>query len=348
MKRVIIIILAAIVIILIAARMYLNTFVLNHVNHVLNTIEGYQGSVRDIDIALYRGAYTIYDLKLDKKASGIPVPFVAIEQADLSIQWSGLLRGRIISEIELVKPVITFAKNNNQTQTGENVDWTKPITSLMPIDINRISFTQGRLAYQDFSASPQVNIYIHNMIGEVRNLRNVDDANSPLPSELQIRGNSIGKGRLAITGKLNILKEFPDMDIAMQLENVYLPAMNDYTKAYAAIDVESGNLNVYSELVVKDRRVSGYVKPLATDIHIIDLQGTNPIKLAWETVAAVIVTLFTNQRKDQFATRAELTGDLSNIETNTWSVIAGIIKNAFLEALDKGFDGESEMGTGRD
>lgn len=160
-----------------------------------------------------------------------------------------------------------------------------------------------------------------------------------MPSTLVVKGDSIGEGNLVLKGRLNILKEIPDMDIYTQLENVHMQALNSYSNAYAALDFKGGTVNVYSEFIIKDNQVSGYVKPIAKNISLVDLsKEANPVKVAWESVVSTIVTIFTNQRNDQFATRIDLSGSLSKINTNTWSAVAGIIKNAFLSAVKKGFD----------
>ncbi len=334
-------ILAVIIIGLVGARLYLNVWLPKYVNQVLNNIEGYQGSVEDIDIALYRGAYKIHKLKLFKKNGNIPVPFIDIDLVDLSIQWHSLLQGRVVSDVKLIKPILNFAVNKSDTaqQTGGDVDWIKPIKDLMPIDINLVTFNQGKLTYQDFSKSPQVNVYINDMSGEISNLRNVTDGGEALPSTIIVKGNSIGNGRLDINGKLNILKKVPDMDINAQLENIDLTALSNYTHAYAAIDIRGGSLNIYSKVAVKDSNVSGYVKPIAKGVSLIDLgKEKNPVKAIWQTVVAVVVEIFTNQSKDQFATTVPLEGKLGSINTDKWEALIGIIRNAFVESVKAGFD----------
>jgi hypothetical protein len=336
-------IIALVIALLIAGRLYLNVWLLNYVNDALNKIDGYEGTVESIDVALYRGAYRIHKLQLFKQTGKIPTPFIDIDTTDLSIQWGALLHGRIVSNADLTAPVINFAVNQSGTaeQTGAGVDWTKPIKDLMPIDINLVTFKDGKLTYQDFSTTPKVNVYIHHMSGEARNLRNVVDASQPLPSTIVVKGDSIGGGNLEIKGKMNILKEIPDMDLETKLEHVHLPALSDYSNAYAGIDIKDGNLNVYSEFIVKDSQVSGYVKPIATHVSLIDLRKpTNPIKLAWETVVATVVEIFTNHAKDQFATKIPLEGNLKNVDTDTWSAISGIIRNAFVHAFRNGLDSD--------
>lgn len=329
---------ALILVILVILRLYLSTWVLDYVNNVLANIPGYQGSVGSINIDLYRGAYRINKLVLNKIEANIPVPFIAIDVTDFSVEWRSLLHGRIVASATLTHPVINFATNKSTKQTGENVDWTKPIKDLVPVDINYVKFNDGVITYQDFSATPQVNVYIHQMNGEVRNLRNVTDPATPLPSTLYVKGSSIGNGNLNISGRLNILKEVPDMDIKLALENVNLPALNNYTEAYAAFDFKAGNFNLYSQLTVKDKRVSGYIKPVVTKLEVNVIKKDNPVEVVWSTAVAVVLKVFTNPSKDQFATRVDLEGSLDHVGTDVWSALGGVFRNAFISAMTRGFD----------
>ena len=333
-------------IVLIVARIYLNGWLLDYVNGALSNIKGYQGSVESIDIALYRGAYRINGLKVEKKTGHIPTPFIAIKTADLSIQWGALFRGRIVSDIDLDTPVLNFAVNPSGTaqQTGAGADWSKVIKDLMPMDINTVTFANGKLTYQDFSTTPKVNIYIDHMRGNVNNLRNVEDASKPLPSTLLVRGDSIGKGALTIKGRMNVLRPIPDLDLDAKIENIDLPALSNYSNAYAAIDIRKGRLSVYSELIIKDKVVSGYIKPIATDIALIDLKkDANPLKFVWQSAVTVVMEIFTNRSKDQFATKIPLSGRLDNIDTDSWATLGGIVRNAFVGAFKKGFEGDTRF-----
>lgn len=327
---------------LIALRAYLPFWVTDYVNRTLDNIPGYSGSISDVDLALYRGAYIIKNLNVVKDGRDIPVPFIDIRRIDLSLQWSALFRGRVVGDVTLYEPKLNFATGKGgSTQTGESTNWTKPIKDLMPLDINWVEIQDGTITYQDFSAREKVDLSIYDLNARATNLRNVEDENNPLPSTITARGRSVGKGQLAIDGRVNILKRIPDMKVKGKLEQVNLPSLNDYARTAAGIDFTTGTLNVYSDITVKDGRVSGFVKPLATDISLIDLEeDANPIGVVWESIVSVLLEIFQNQPRDQFATQVELTGTIKNPDTNFWSTIRGIFKNAFIEAYSRNFEPE--------
>jgi flagellar basal body-associated protein FliL len=66
MKKKSIIIISIIIVILIGVRVALPYLVVNYVNKVLADIPGYQGSIKDVDLDLYRGAYVIDSLDIQK------------------------------------------------------------------------------------------------------------------------------------------------------------------------------------------------------------------------------------------------------------------------------------------
>jgi hypothetical protein len=332
------------IIAIIVVHTYLAAWLLDYVNNTLANIPGYTGKGESLNIDLYRGAYRINNLVINKKEGTIPTPFVAIDHADLSLQWSALFDGRIVSNIELEHPVINFAVNKGATQAGTEADWTKPIKDLMPIDINRVAFENGKITYQDFSSNPKVDIFIDHMSGEISNLRNVEDKDHPLPSKIDVAGDSIGKGTLKIHGTLNILKPVPDMNILMSLENVDLPALNTYSEAYASFAFKSGKFNLYSHLVAKESQIDGFVKPMLQNLSVDVLKHENPAQVVWDTIVAGVMKLFTNPSKDQFATEIPLTGNLKNPSTNIWVTLTGIFSNAFVQAMQQGFSATGEKG----
>lgn len=335
-------IVVGVLILAVAIRAYMPIWITDYVNKTLDNIPGYSGSISDVDLALLRGAYVIKDLKLDKDGGDIPVPFLAAKSIDLSLQWSALFRGEVVGDVTIYKPVINFAVGSGgSVQTGTSTDWTVPIKELMPLDINWIEIRDGTIAYQNFAEKEKVDLSIYNLDAKATNLRNIEDKNAALPSTVTARGNSVGKGKLALDGRMNILKPVPDMDVKGKIESINLPSLNDYARSFAAIDFETGTLNVYTDLMVKDGNVTGFVKPLATDISLIDLsKDSNPIGVVWESLVSVVMEVFENQSKDQFATQIPLKGNIKSPNTSFWATLGGVFRNAFVKAYSENFDKE--------
>ncbi|HEY3488094.1 MAG TPA: DUF748 domain-containing protein, partial [Gammaproteobacteria bacterium] len=130
-------------------------------------------------------------------------------------------------------------------------------------------------------------------------------------------------------------KQVPDLDLDLKFENVHMPALNDFFKAYAGIDIEQGNFSLYSEIVVKDGALEGYIKPVAENVEVVDPEKDKGLSLVWESIVGFVAELFKNKPKDQLATQIPLSGDLNNVETSAWMAIWNIFRNGFVQAFSK-------------
>ncbi len=61
-------------------RALLPIFLQRYVNRVLDRSEDYEGSVGDVDVALFRGAYTIEAVEIHKRNGRVPVPEIFQDQ----------------------------------------------------------------------------------------------------------------------------------------------------------------------------------------------------------------------------------------------------------------------------
>ena len=339
-----------IIVILIGIRIALPYIVKDYVNKTLQNLDGYTGSVADIDINLYRGAYVIDSLVIQKLEGNNPVPFVSIQKIDLSVEWGALFHGAIVGEIELYSPRLNFVAEAKEKgvegQSGDDVDWTETIKDLMPLQINRFAIINGNIHYLDYGTDPKVDLYLNNLNAEATNLNNAEDIEKDLPSHLVITAVSIGNGNLNVTADLNILKQIPDMDIDFKFENADLPAFNDFLKSYAAIDAEKGLFSLYSEIAVDSGNIDGYIKPILNKFQIFSLKediGDNIFSFIWQGIAGLVMEIFQNQSKDQFATKVSLSGNVEDLSTGILPAIWNVFKNAFIQAFKKDTDNEIDF-----
>lgn len=331
----------ALVILLIAFRLYLPTLVLNYTNKTLSNIEEYYGHVEEIDIFLIKGQYTIKGLEIYKKGND-ENPLLILPRTDLSVQWGALKDGEIAGEIDVFNPEINFIiydgdSEDNNSQTGSEVDWTEPIKDLMPLEINRFSVNNARVHYKDPIQSPAIDIYINDLNVVGSNFTNASDLEDPLPSKITAEGTSIGGGKMYMTMRINPLKKIPDLDYTFKFEGVELKALNDFSSAYGALDFDKGTLDMYSEMVIKDGNIKGYFKPVMINVDLIDFSEDvkNPLKLVWEGFVSALIEIFENQGEDQFASKIPLEGTVDNAQTKLWPTLGSILRNAFVEAFKK-------------
>ena len=322
-----------IIVFLIVLRLFMPVLVKNYVNGVLADIPGYYGHVDGIDIDLYRGAYVIENMTLNKVEAGSEVPFLDFEKTDISIEWNALVKGRIVSEIEMNRPKIIYVLEDQQEggTAPEADDWTKALTDLVPISINNLQITDGTVAFVQVQANPTIDLNLKNLNLNATNLRNVVQKERTLPSDIHATATSIGQGDLVLDGKMNLVKEVPDMDIAFSVTDADVKALNDFTKYYAEIDFESGTFEVFGEIAIADGFLKGSIKPIIKNGKLVGKED-GFLETLWEGFVGFFKFVLKNQKNNTLATKVPLEGDLNNLGTKTWPTVTNIFKNAWVKA----------------
>ncbi len=314
----------------------------HYVNKELGKLEGYQGHVEDIDIALWRGAYKIEGLYIEKIGSKAPEPFFGANVIDISVQWAALFKGAIVGEVIIDQPKLNFAvePSTGEVQTGGNNDWTETVKNLVPIQINRFVINQAQIFYKDPTSNPKISVELKRFDLLATNLGNADDSDSLLPAHLTASGNMSGNGKLRISADLNPLKKIPDFDLSLELNALDLTYLKDLTEAYANFTFKDRRLFLSSEFAMKDGQFKGYVKPLLKNVQVIDLDNKESSfwRKAWEVAVGTVMELFENQRKDQFGTKVPFEGNVNDTEVGSINTLANVLRNAFIQAFNNDVD----------
>jgi hypothetical protein len=332
----------SIITLLIVGRAVMPYAVKRYVNHKLHQLPGYGGSVGDVDIHLYRGAYSIHDVDIVKKTNNVPIPFVKAALVDFSVQWRELRQHALVGEVELDHAQLNFVKGKTKEQDQTKIDrsWVEVVNDLFPFKINRFEIRDSVVRYADLSATPQVDIAVTNLHILCHNITNSRNLTNELPTPFDVTGTTIGGGKLAISGAANPFTKTPRFDVNAKLEGADLTALNNFLRAYAKVDVKRGTLNFYTEMAAADGRFKGYVKPLLQDLDIVDLKEDikKPLKLFWESFVAGVMKVFKNQPKDRFAARIPIEGNLDNPKADILQTLSSVLRNAFVKALSPRVD----------
>lgn len=331
-------IVGTLVVLLIALRIALPYILLKFVNREIDTLEGYEGYVKDIDVSLIKGAYTLRGIRLDKDSYKIPVPFFAASDIELSIEWEPLFKGSLVGEIIVQNLEMNFVKGPTEatSQTGIDKSWVDVVDDLMPLRLNRFEVFNGKVYYRDFHSTPKVDVGATDLYLIAENLSNAKKFEKELPSDVHARGNMY-EGKLTFDMQIDPLRKKPQFDAKAELRNMDLKKINDFLKAYGNFDVSKGRFSIYAEAAADDGRITGYTKPIIKDVKVLnwkeDKEKGKPLQPVWEALVSGVSWIFKNKSKDQVATRAEFTGNIDDPNFNVWGIIGQILRNAFIEAL---------------
>src|SRR5688572_6633541 len=79
--------------------------------YVIGTLDKsplYEGRIGKLRLHLWRGAYSIEDVRIDKTIGNVPVPFFTAERVDFSVEWGALLHGSLVGRMVLEEPELNF------------------------------------------------------------------------------------------------------------------------------------------------------------------------------------------------------------------------------------------------
>ena len=294
-------------------RLALPGWVTDSVNRKLADMGEYRGQVGNVALHLWRGAYSIEDLQIEKRTGKVPVPLLNAPRADLTVSWPALLHGAVEAKVTFESPEINFvdAESSAAAQSGKGVNWRAQLEELLPIRLDEVLIHNGTVHFRNFTSHPKVDLLATAVEGRVLNLSNARNE-AERAADLEFTGTVLGDAALQSTARFDPLGKLDDFNFSLKIDRIELQRANDLLQAYVKVDVESGQGDFLMELEARDGQLKGYAKPLFRDVRVfswkqdVEQQGDNPLRAAWEVLAGVIEDLFKNQRTGQFATRVEI------------------------------------------
>src|SRR3989440_10002184 len=156
----------------------------DYVNRTLDRSPMYSGNIGEVQIHLWRGAYSIHDIRVSKTSGSVPVPLFAGRRLDFAIQWDALLHHKIVGRLLMEKPELNFvdAPSEGETQTGAGGPWLQMIKNLFPFKINSAVIKNGAVHFRAYQAAKPVDVYISQFEALIDNLGNIRDETNPLVS----------------------------------------------------------------------------------------------------------------------------------------------------------------------
>jgi len=329
---------------LVIVRIILPYVLLHYANKTLAAMNGYYGHIDDIDLYIYRGAYTIKDFYIDKvdSTSREQVPFISSEVIDLSVEWKSLFKGRLVGELEFTNPLVRFTKDKAEPAEIQNdtTDFRHILKSFMPLKINRFEVHNGKIQYIDATSTPSVDVVMTNTYVLAQNLSSVQD--TALLGATVVASADIYKGKLDFKMKMDPLADEPTFDMNAELKNTNLPELNDFFKAYANFDVHAGTFGLYTEVAAKDGKFVGYVKPIIKDLNVTGPEDRHDsfFNKIYEALVGTAGVILKNPKEKQVATKIPIVGEYGKTTIGTWYAIVEVLRNAFIQAIYPSIDNE--------
>ncbi len=208
----------------------------------------------------------------------------------------------------------------------------------MTLALEKLRLEDCELGYVNKAKSPDYRAYFTDANVTVTNLSNQFVKG---PATVTATGKFMGSGPTKAVAHFRAAKSGPDFDLDLAIENTDMTRMNDILRAYGKFDVAAGKFSFYTQLAAKNGYVNGYVKPLFQDMKVYDKQQDKNkpfLKKAYEAVVGGVAKLLENKKREEVATRADISGPIENPKSSVLQIIGKLLENAFIRAILPGFD----------
>jgi len=208
----------------------------------------------------------------------------------------------------------------------------------LQLRLDRLRVVNGNIGFVNKTARQEYRVFLSDLEVELKNFSNQFTEGA---GTAQVRGRFMGSGLTVASATFRPERSGPDFDVNVRIEDTEMTALNRLLRAHGRFDVVAGFLSFYTELNVKDRAVTGYVKPLFRNVDVYAKEQDADkgfFQKVYEKMVSGVAKLLENRPRDEVATQTRVAGPVQQPQTSTWQVILNLVRNAFLEAILPGFD----------
>jgi hypothetical protein len=311
----------------------------DYVNRTLDRNPLYAGKIGEVEIHLWRGAYSIQDINISKISGNVPVPLFAARRVDFAIQWDALWEGKVVGRMLMEEPQINFVDSGDDggDQTGTGGPWLQIIRDLFPFRINRAVVRNGAVHFRAYKSDKPVDVYLSKVEATVDNLTNIHEETKPLVATVQVTALVMDQAKFEYKMTLDPFSYLPTFRMGLRVLGLEVTKLNDLARTYGKFDFERGWFDLVIETESREGQITGYVKPLFRNLTVFslrdDLKDENALQAFWQALIGAATHLFKNQQRDQFGTlipfEASYTGAT---RTDILATIGNLLRNAFVRA----------------
>ena len=341
--------LLALAVAVIAIRAALPYIVKDYVNKRLAALDSYVGHVSDVDVGLYRGAYRIDGIEIQKKGGKQPTPFFDSRQVDFSVEWKSLIHGRLVSEAHFYEPKLNLVEGptENQSQLGGEEDWHQRLEELFPFHFNTVEVHDATITFRTPGIATEDALTAQHVNGIVTNITNVVDKKKPTFADFRVTGKVLGGADTYAYGSAQPFNRTSTFDLNFAVEHVKVPQINPWLREYLKADAKRGDFDLYLEVAAANGHYEGYAKPMLRNVQFLSLNDEpveHPLKGLWNAALQLASKIFENQPRQQVAARVPFHGTIEGTtQTDLLTSIGSVLRNAFVGAFARSIEDRISM-----
>lgn len=172
-------------------------------------LKGYTATVGRLNFHPIGFALDLRDVVLIQDANPAP-PVMQIERLSANVQWTALIRARLVADFELVRPTLYINRNHLEAEQKDDIPvtdhgWQDALQAIYPLKINDFEVRDGDVTYVEEGQTRPLRVSKINAL--VQDIRNVRSDPGDYPSPLRVEALVFDRGRLLVDGHADFLAE---------------------------------------------------------------------------------------------------------------------------------------------
>ncbi len=254
---------AAVLVVALTAESFLRGWAESEIN---DRLVGYTVKIGGLDLRILALGFDLVDTSFTQDAH--PDPAVAhLQRFGVSLSWSALLRGNLLSELEIESPALYLERANivRETEDGEGLadkGWREALFAVYPMEVDHVRVRDGSVTYLGDEGDAPIELTSVRL--EAQNIRNVR-GQSRYPSPVSLQATLFDSGHIEVEGAADFLAvPHVALDASFALDTVPLRRF-DPLASEVDVHVDGGVLGADGSLEFSREKRSVYVRRLRVD-----------------------------------------------------------------------------------
>ena len=332
--------LLALVLVLVVLRVLMPHWVRHYLDQRIERMGPYHGAMAEVHLHIWRGSYTIENLRIDKIGAPSNQPFLLAPRTEITVNYGELLHGRLRSDVDFYDATVNFIDGNTESerQMGKGVNWSNELNILIPAEVNNIRVHHGTVTFRNVVSNPRVDLTMSNVNSTVTNLAPEDGQRGTRVATLHTTATVLGDAPLETQATFDPTNRFGNFHYHIHATDIQLVRANALARAYTGLDFAAGTGDFTMELNAQNGQLDGYAEPIFKDLKLfswkkdVEQEKKGPIKLIYEAAAQGVVSLLKGPSNDKLVTKVPISGRIGDSQFGEPQAIAEVVHHAFVEA----------------
>lgn len=330
------------------ARAALPWVVLHRAQSALSRIDGFAGTVAEVDLSVLKGIVVYRDVRLEKEGAAGAGPFFHASEVRVDLDWTDLLRGPLTARMSIVQPALNAvrAASGQASQTSLSGSFIRRFAELSPAPVDRLEVRDGAATYRDLSGAVPLDLALRRV--ELVGVGLAGGAGAPdgLGAVLSGSAEAFAAGRLRFHARADPDADPPAFELEADARDVKFSESFELLRGLTGFEAPGGSFELALSASARDGELRGKTEPLFQNLYLSSWSGrtTGPLRAYREAVAAAGGQVLETAGKERIAARVPLRGTLE-AGRGLWLELAWALREGFIQAFRPGEGQKKEKKT---